>query len=86
MKNVVRFTFLGLLLAALTACGGQDLTCDDVQYYQLSEEGKRVQAPEGLNDLDPLLEMPLPEASPRPARPEGSDCFDRPPGIKLETS
>ncbi len=86
MKNAVRFTFLGLLVAALNACGGKDLTCDEVQYYQLSEESKRVQAPEGLDDLDPLRETPLPEASPRAARPEGSECFDRPPAISLGTT
>ena len=83
MKNVVRLSLLGLLVVALNACGGKDLTCDEVQFYQLSEEGKRVKAPEGLDDLDPLREMPLPEASPQAERPVGSDCFDRPPGIEL---
>jgi hypothetical protein len=84
VKNVVRLALLGLLLATLSACGGMDLTCDEVQYYQLSEERKRVVAPEGLDDLDPLRELTLPEASPREPRPPGSECFDRPPGIKLE--
>ncbi len=84
MKNIVRVSFLGLLLATLSACGGsKDLTCDEVQRYQLAKEGKRVVAPEGLDDLDPLREMALPEASPRETRPPGSDCFDRPPAIKL---
>jgi hypothetical protein len=85
VKNVVRLLFLGSLVIALNACGGKDLTCDEVQFYQLSEEGKRVEAPEGLDDLDPLREMPLPEASPQAERPAGSDCFDRPPGIQLGT-
>ncbi len=86
MKIVARLTVLGLLVVALNACGAKNLTCDDVQHYQLSEEGKRVTAPEGLDDLDPLREMPLPEASPRAARPEGSECFDRPPAISLGTT
>jgi len=85
VKNVVRLSLLGLLAVALSACGGKDLTCDEVQFYQLSEERKRVEAPEGLDDLDPLREMALPEASPQAERPPGSDCFDRPPGIKLST-
>ena len=85
MKNVVRLALSGLLLATLGACGGsKNLTCDKVQYYLLSEERKRVVAPEGLDDLDPLRELTLPEASPREPRPPGSECFDRPPGIKLE--
>jgi uncharacterized lipoprotein len=85
VKNVFKLTLLGLLVATLNACGGADLTCDDVQNYQLAEEGKRVEAPEGLDDLDPLEEMVLPKASPRATRPEGSDCFDRPPAIDLES-
>jgi hypothetical protein len=86
VKNIVRLSFLGLLIVTLNACGGKDLTCDEVQAYQLSEGGKRVEAPEDLDDLDPLREMALPEASPQAERPPGSDCFDRPPGIKLSTS
>jgi hypothetical protein len=86
VKNVVRLSLLGLLVVTLNACGGKDLTCDEVQSYQLAEQSKRVEAPEGLDDLDPLREMPLPEASPQAERPAGSDCFDRPPGITLSTS
>jgi uncharacterized lipoprotein len=85
VKNVLKLTLSGLLVATLNACGGADLTCDDVQYYQLAEEGKRVEAPEGLDDLDPLREMAMPEASPREERAAGSNCFDRPPAIDLES-
>jgi hypothetical protein len=85
VKNVLRLTLLGLLLATLNACGGKDLTCDEVQYYQLAEASKRVEAPEGLDDLDPLEEMVLPEPSPREDKEAGSDCFDRPPPIDLES-
>ena len=85
MKIEVRLVLSGFLLATLSACGGaKNLTCDEVQKYQLSEQSKRVEAPEGLDDLDPLREMTLPEASPREPRPPGSECFDRPPAIKLE--
>ncbi len=84
MKNVARLTLIGLLVSTLNACGGAKITCDEVQNYQLAQDGKRVEAPEGLDDLDPLNEMVLPEASPREARPPGSECFDRPPAIILE--
>ena len=85
MKTFIR---LGLVVLALGlgACGGTpDLTCDDVQYYQTAEIGKRVESPEGLDSLEEVNEMPLPEASPRPPREPGSPCFDRPPGINLGT-
>jgi hypothetical protein len=68
----------------VAGCGGTvDITCDEVEYYQTAKIGKRVEAPEGLDDLDPIREMPLPEASPRDPRPAGSPCFDRPPQIEL---
>ncbi len=76
---------LSLGALVISGCGGtMDLTCDEVQYYQQAKITKRVEAPEGLDELDPLREMPLPEASPREPRPEGAPCFDRPPQIRLE--
>ena len=72
-----------MLLAGLGGCGGINLTCDDVREYQLAEEGKRIEAPDGLDDLDPVKEAPVPEASPRQEREPGSPCIDRPPEIKL---
>lgn len=72
---------LALLLAGCSST--LDLTCDEEQYYQSAKPGKRVEAPEGLDDLDPLREMALPSASPREPRPEGARCFDRPPQIQL---
>ena len=75
-----------LLAALLGACGGTDITCDDVQFYQRAEVTPRVEAPEGLDQLDPNREMPLPEASPRPPREPGSPCVDRPPEIEIGSS
>ena len=69
-------------LCALAGCGGTiDRTCDDVRIYQLAQEGKRIQVPEGLDPLDELDEIPLPEASPQAGRPPGSPCLDLPPNI-----
>lgn len=83
-KRLIWAPLLAALLSA--ACGGQtDLTCDEVQFYQRAKEGKRVEAPEGLDDLDPLQEMPIPRASAEAARPPGSVCIDRPPQVDLGT-
>ncbi|MDH3512504.1 MAG: hypothetical protein OER85_16785 [Gammaproteobacteria bacterium] len=77
---------LVLILTAgiIAACGGQaELTCDELRAYQLAVAAKRVQAPEDLDALDPLREMPLPEASPRSTRPPGSPCIDMPPKVNI---
>lgn len=72
------------LLTGLSACGGAvDVTCDDVRTYQTAVPGKRVKSPDDLDDLDLLREMPLPEASPQPPRPAGSECIDRPPAVRI---
>ena len=68
-------------------CGGNvDQTCDEARLYQQAREGKRIEAPEGLSELDGLKEIPLPEASPRQPRPEGSPCLDLPPNILTQGS
>lgn len=71
-----------LVLMGLSACGGEiNLSCEDPELYQEALQGERVKAPEDLDDLEPLREMPLPEASPAPPRSPGSPCIDRPPSI-----
>ena len=81
MKNTTLLIFLALL-SGLAACSGdKSRSCDDEQRYQLAAEGERIETPDDLDDLDPLREMPLPEASPRPPRPEGSPCIDLPPSV-----
>ncbi|MEM7431302.1 MAG: hypothetical protein AAF351_05110 [Pseudomonadota bacterium] len=72
-----------LILSAglMTGCGGEpNLTCDELQPYQQVGDYKRVEVPDGLDDLDPLREMPVPEASPRGSREAGLPCIDLPPG------
>jgi uncharacterized lipoprotein len=81
MRNTTLLITLALL-SGMTACSGDKArSCDDVQKYQLAAEGERIETPDDLDDLDPLREMPLPEASPRPPRPEGSPCIDLPPSV-----
>ncbi|MGW8368795.1 MAG: hypothetical protein ACWGPN_08965 [Gammaproteobacteria bacterium] len=71
------------LLAGLAGCGGEvDLTCDEPRRYQEAVQSERLRAPDGLDTPQPYLEMPVPEANPRPERPKGSPCLDLPPRIQ----
>ncbi len=70
------------LLSGLAGCGGTiDLSCDDARLYELAQRGKRVESPEGLDALDELKEIPLPEASSKQMRTPGTPCIDRPPSV-----
>ena len=70
------------IFALLAACGGEvDLTCDEPRRYQEAVQNERLKAPEDLDTPQPYLEMPVPEANPRPERPKGSPCLDLPPRI-----
>ncbi len=78
---LARVIFLSLI-AGLTSCGGQsELKCEEAGVYVTATQTPRVTAPEDLDNLDPLREMPLPEASPQQPRPEGSTCLEAPPTI-----
>jgi uncharacterized lipoprotein len=82
MKYLITVVIVFLLLG-ISACSGANRakSCDDVRRYQLAERGDPVKAPDGLDELNELREMPLPEANPRPPRPEGSPCLDLPPSV-----
>lgn len=67
----------------IAACGGETIvTCDDGPYLTALRAPK-VQAPEGLDNLDPLNEIPLPEASPRDSEANTSGCLESPPQILI---
>lgn len=84
MTGLLRVTMMLVLIVSISACGKDvDMTCDDVRAYQLAAPGKRVVAPDGLDNLDPLKESPLPEAAPQAERPPGSPCIDRPPKVQM---
>jgi uncharacterized lipoprotein len=71
---------LFVLIVGLAACGGsKELTCDTEAAYLSAVRAPRVQAPEDLDDLEELREMPLPQASPQAPRPTDSKCLDAPP-------
>lgn len=73
-----------LMLLGIAACGGPvTLSCDEVRAYQLAKPGKRISAPDGLDDLDTIREIPVPEPSPRAERPPGSPCLDMPPAVQI---
>lgn len=70
------------IVSGLAACGGESksMMCDEGP-YQTAVRAPRVQAPEGLDELDPLNEMPLPAASPRETRAADAPCLEHPPKI-----
>ena len=70
------------LLAALAACGGEaNLACDEPRRYQQSVVNERLKTPDDLDAPEAYLEMPVPQANPRPDRPKGSPCLELPPRI-----
>lgn len=74
-----------LIMAGLAACrGGGELKCDDGGRYLSASETPRVRAPEDLDELDRLREMPLPEVSPRSEHSTDGGCLDAPPRIGNE--
>ncbi len=76
------FTVSLTLLAALAACGREaNLACDEPRRYQQSVVNERLKTPDDLDVPEANLEMPLPQANPRPERPKGSPCLELPPRI-----
>ena len=73
------FPLVSVLLIA--GCGGDSMmTCDEGP-YQAAVRAPRVVAPEGLDNLDPLDEVPLPEASPREEGTYEGPCLESPPQV-----
>lgn len=76
-----RLTSLALLLI-LAGCGGDAvLKCEDNVAYLQARETPRIKAPDGLDDLDPLREVPLPTAAPQAPRAADAGCLEKPPSI-----
>ena len=80
-----RAEVLLLLVAVLiiTGCSSAP-TCDELAFYESAEGGKRIVAPEDLDDLDEYKEMVIPEASPRPPRDLNAGCIDLTPTMQAE--
>ncbi len=73
------------ILTALAACGGEvDLSCDEPRRYQQAIVNERLKTPDDLDTPEAYLEMPVPQANPKPERPKGSPCLDLPPRISAQ--
>jgi hypothetical protein len=75
-----------VLCTSLAACGGNDtkeVDCEASIEYQNRVEGRRVVAPEGLDSLNEMAEMPIPRADPNAPRMPPGVCNDRPPVIRV---
>ena len=72
-------------VVALAGCGESKMLACDEGPYQVAVRAKKVEAPDGLDSLNPLNEVPLPAASPQQPRPEDGPCLEHPPQIiKIE--
>lgn len=69
------------VLFAIAACGESKMLECDSGPYLTAVRAPKVQAPEGLDNLDPMNELPLPAASPRDPRPADGPCLEHPPQI-----
>lgn len=70
-------------MSLLVACGGSP-TCETEGSYQLSQSGKRIEAPDELDDLQSLKETTIPQPSPRPPDTDTDRCLEMPPGVSSE--
>jgi len=86
LNNLLGRTGSVCLLATITMVAGcsNAPTCDEPQFYESATGGKRIEAPDDLDQLQSYKEMVIPEASPRPPREPGSGCLDRPPTLSIE--
>ena len=83
MSRISTILLAGFSLV-LGACSSPE-TCDEPQFYEFAEGGRRIEAPEGLDDLQAYKELRIPEASPGPPRDDGrSGCIDRPPTLRVD--
>ena len=81
LKSLGRLLLLTGTLS-LGACGGVE-TCDEPEFYEFASGGRRIEAPDDLDNLAPSKEMVIPDASPRPPRDRSAGCLDRPPTLRV---
>ena len=75
--------FVILVAGSLGACRGNE-TCEEPEFYEYAEPGKRIEAPDDLDNLSASRELAIPEASSRPARDRSAGCLDRPPTLRVD--
>jgi len=85
MNKSLRVAAVLITGMAISGCGGNDTVvtadCDEGLKYQNRTVGKRVVAPEGLDQLEEIAEMPIPKADPEAAKPVPGKCVDMPPRV-----
>ncbi len=84
-QSIIKITMLLAGTSLLTACGGAP-KCESEGRYMLSQEGRRIEAPDDLDDLQSYKEMTIPQASPRGPREDTSKCIEAPPELSSSSS
>lgn len=82
MIKALKVSALATTVILLSGCGGTPV-CMETQPYEQSRLGKHVEAPEGLDSLDPRRELTIPEASP-PPRAANAECLELPPTFRIK--
>lgn len=80
LKYIMTPALLAVTMALLTACAGPP-KCESEGQYMQSREGRRIQAPDDLDDLASYKEMTIPQASPRAPRADTGKCLEAPPAL-----
>ena len=78
----MRLFFAIAAAAFMAACGVGGETCEEPEFYEFAQAGKRIDPPDDLDELASHKEMVIPEASPRPPRDRSAGCIDRPPTLR----
>ena len=82
MIKAIQTMLLAGVAMTLGACSSVE-TCDEPQFYEAAESGRRIEAPDDLDNVAAYKELRIPEASPRPPREPGSGCIDKPPSLRV---
>ncbi|MDG2388598.1 MAG: hypothetical protein P8M30_04695 [Planctomycetaceae bacterium] len=72
-----------VVAGCLSACSGIE-TCEELEFYEYAEAGKRIEAPDDLDNLAADRELTIPDVSPRSPRDRSAGCMDRPPTLRIE--
>jgi hypothetical protein len=83
--RVIRTMTIAGIAFTLSACSSVE-TCEEPQFYEAAESGRRIEPPDDLDNIPAFRELRIPEASPRPPREPGSGCIDKPPILRVDTA
>jgi len=83
--SIIKIVLLLTGMSLLSACIGGPPECETKGHYQESNAGKRIEAPDGLDDLASYKEQTIPKASPRAPQEDTSRCLEAPPSVSSGT-